>query len=160
MYPLGKCPLAPSESVVSYDPWTMEDEYCRTTHEPWVSVVSYDPWHWGWGVIYPVGTLWVRCEFWSNSPSDYSAGMRWVLLKSTHQSTQWVFFEQNPWVHFKGSHQITQRVLFERTLRVLSKSTHQFDQNIPNHNLAGSLWVCGKTGPYWEFIIDALKRTC
>ena len=97
-----------------------------------VSIETHGCQHWGRVDTYPVGTLWVCCEFWSNSPSHYPAGMWWVLLKSTHRSTQWVLFEWNPWVRFKGTHQITQRVLFERTLRVLSKSTRQFDQNVPS----------------------------
>ena len=93
--------------------------------------VAHGP-HWGRRVTYPVGTLWVCCEFWSNSPSHYLAGMWWVLLKSTHQNTQWVLFEWNPWVCFKKTHQITQRVLFERMLQFLPKSTHQFDQDVPS----------------------------
>ena len=30
--------------------------------------------HWGQGVIYPVGTLWVHCEFWVNSSPLYPVG--------------------------------------------------------------------------------------
>ena len=145
-------------------PMTHGRAYCCTTHDPWGRHPVIRPMvhgrHWGQGVIYPVGTLWVCCEFWSNLLSRYPAGMWWVLLKCTHQSTHWVHFERNLWVRFKRTHQITQWVLLEQMLRVLSKVPINLIKMYSTIYLAGSLWVCGKTGPYWEFIIGTLKRTC
>jgi len=41
--------------------------------------------HWGRGVTYPVGTLWVHCEFWCNSPPLYPVGPWWIFYERTHQ---------------------------------------------------------------------------
>jgi len=32
-----------------------------------------------------VGTLWVHCEFWVNSPPLYPVGPWWVFYERTHQ---------------------------------------------------------------------------
>ena len=47
---------------------------------------SWSPTYWGQRVTYPVGTLWLHCDFLNNVPSHQPVGTCWVLL----QSAQWV----------------------------------------------------------------------
>ena len=47
--------------------------------------------YWGQRPKYPVCLWWVHCEFWNNLPTPYPMGSWWVLLKSTHPSTHWVW---------------------------------------------------------------------
>ena len=56
----------------------------RTHNEP-AGKVENNGSHWGWGATYPVGTLWVHCGFWCNSPPLYPVGPWWVFYERTHQ---------------------------------------------------------------------------
>ena len=136
-------------------------------------------WHWGQGGTYPVGTWWVHCEFWKNSPTQCPLDTLWVLFKSTHQSTYQMLCERNPWVLSQFTPQSTQWVLCERSQWVLSQLTskcaHQrtwathweFFQKVPPHVITmysaiysmSSLRVCGRVGPHCEFFVSSLKRT-
>ena len=86
-----------------------------------------------------------------NSPGSYPAGKWWALLQSTQHKTQWVLFERTHFVLSQSVHNVPRGYFV--------KKPFEFFHNVPNRHFEGSLRVCGKIEPHWEFIVGTLQRT-
>ena len=130
---LGRQPDSHTWEVKSFSDDSMHlqivAKLCVSVQSQWQAQhwkgVLYDSFHWGQKGIYPVGTLWVYCGFWNNSPGKYPLGKLWALLKSTYPNTQWVHCEQTPWFHSQYAWLNTQWVFCEWTLWFHSQCAHQ-----------------------------------
>ena len=113
----------------------------RGTLTQWVHcefVVSFE-------AICPVITQQVCGEFFWKVPTKVPSGY---------------FLNESPEFVSKEPSKLPSRYFLNKHSEFFQKVPINLIKMYPTIYLAGSLWVCGITGPYWEFIMGTFKRTC
>ena len=112
-YPKGCAKKECDEDVYHVEQWLAQSFDFKDPHkvlscarrvglEQWTAMLAFlaanvTSSHWGQGVTYLVGTLWLHCSFLNNVTSNQPVGTCWVLLQSAHQCGHWALCERTPW---------------------------------------------------------------